>query len=221
MAVCAHPDDESFGLGAILDAFRVEGARISVICFTRGEASTLHGSDTDLATVRSAEFARAAEVLRVSQSALLGYPDGQLSEQPLHELASHVHEMIRDTEADLLLTFDEGGITGHPDHVQATRAAVNAGSDLRIPVLAWTISDALAKTLRREFEAEFVGRSDDQIDFRVAIDRARQLAAIACHASQSVANPVLVRRLELSGNFELLRWLAGFDSERPGYGRVR
>jgi len=39
LAVVAHPDDESFGLGAILDGFVVGGARVEVLCLTHGEAS--------------------------------------------------------------------------------------------------------------------------------------------------------------------------------------
>ncbi|MGB8501155.1 PIG-L deacetylase family protein, partial [Mycobacterium sp.] len=40
LAVVTHPDDESFGLGAILDAFNRAGTRTSVLCLTHGEAST-------------------------------------------------------------------------------------------------------------------------------------------------------------------------------------
>jgi LmbE family N-acetylglucosaminyl deacetylase len=36
LAVVAHPDDESFGLGAVLSAFIDSGTRVSVLCFTRG-----------------------------------------------------------------------------------------------------------------------------------------------------------------------------------------
>jgi len=41
LAVIAHPDDESFGLGAVLAALSGAGAQVRVLCFTRGEASTL------------------------------------------------------------------------------------------------------------------------------------------------------------------------------------
>ena len=56
----AHPDDESFGLGAILDRFVTTGARASVLCFTHGEASTLHGVVGDLREIRTTELAEAA-----------------------------------------------------------------------------------------------------------------------------------------------------------------
>ena len=41
LAICAHPDDESFGLGAILGVVAELGTRVRVLCFTHGEASTL------------------------------------------------------------------------------------------------------------------------------------------------------------------------------------
>jgi hypothetical protein len=43
LAVVAHPDDESFGLGAILDAFNRAASRTAVLCLTHGEASPVHG----------------------------------------------------------------------------------------------------------------------------------------------------------------------------------
>src|SRR5674476_1023032 len=60
LAVVAHPDDESFGLGALLDAFARAGAGVEVLCLTHGEASTLHGAPGDLASLRGAELAAAA-----------------------------------------------------------------------------------------------------------------------------------------------------------------
>ena len=209
LAVCAHPDDESFGLGALLAAFRDRGARTSVICFTRGEASTLHAFEDDLAAVRESEFTRAAEVLGVSRSVLLDYPDGQLETRPVSELSAHVVPLIHEVGADLLLVFDEGGVTGHPDHVQATSAALSAGADTTVPVLAWVIADEVAVALREEFGVGFVGRSAERLDFRVDVDRVIQHRAIDCHQSQSVGNSVLHRRLELTGDAEPLRWLLG------------
>ena len=79
LALVAHPDDESFGLGAVLAAFVHTGARAAVLCLTRGEASTVHGVDGDLHRLRARELATAAATLGVATSTLLGYPDGALS----------------------------------------------------------------------------------------------------------------------------------------------
>lgn len=202
LAVCAHPDDESFGLGAVISAFRTAGAGVDVVCFTRGEASSLtEGGISDLARVRAAEFECAATSLGVSTSTLLDYPDGALAEVPLDTLASHL-----EGRPDLLLVFDEDGISGHPDHRRATEVALEWGRSREVPVLAWAISPTVADRLNAEFGTRFAGRA--AVDFVVRVDRTAQREAIACHQSQSATNPVLWRRLELMGNEERLRWIS-------------
>lgn len=93
LAGIAHPDDESFGLGAILSGFADQGAELAVLCLTRGEASTLHGVAGDLNDIRAGELAAAAKVLAVSTVELCSYPDGRLAETPTHELAVPVIEL--------------------------------------------------------------------------------------------------------------------------------
>src|SRR5674476_931315 len=87
LAVVAHPDDESFGLGALLDAFARSGAGVEVLCLTHGEASTLHGAPGDLASLRGTELAAAAEVLGVTRAMLKDHPDGNLRDLPAGMLA--------------------------------------------------------------------------------------------------------------------------------------
>ena len=205
LAVCAHPDDESFGLGAVLTRFALAGARVSMLCFTHGEASTLGRTDRPLGEVRREELTRAAAVLGVGRVELLDYPDGGLADVSLERLARDVAAAAREVAADLLLVFDEGGITGHPDHVRATDAA-REGAPLT-PVLAWSLPREVAEALNAEFGAGFIGRGADGVDLHLDVDRGVQREAIACHASQACDNPVLRRRLELQGDAETLRWL--------------
>jgi len=207
LAVCAHPDDESFGMGAVISAFVDAGTSVAVLSFTHGEASTLHGVAGDLGRIRAIEFSAAGRWLRVSGTELVDYPDGDLSAQPIDLLATHVRTEAAAADADTLLVFDLGGITGHPDHVRATQAALAAAESLDLDVLAWALPAAVANGLNVEFGTGFVGLADEEIDHVVHVDRSRQHAAIAQHASQSTSNPVLWRRLELLGDTEALRWL--------------
>jgi LmbE family N-acetylglucosaminyl deacetylase len=207
LAVCAHPDDESFGLGAALAAFANRGTPTAVLCLTHGAASSLGTSHGDLHQIRAAELAAAARELGVGDVELLDYPDGALAQEPTDLLTGHVQQTASRTKAGLLLVFDEGGITSHPDHQQATRAARLFARRAQLPVLAWAVEQQVAATLNAEFGTSFVGRTADQIDYSVKVDRQRQLAAISCHASQARANPVLWRRLELQGYREVFRWL--------------
>jgi LmbE family N-acetylglucosaminyl deacetylase len=207
LAVCAHPDDESFGLGGVLGAYASSGSRVVVLCFTAGEASTLGNEECDLAALRARELAAAGAVLGATHVALLHYPDGGLPTIALSDLAAHVSRLAAHFSADLLLVFDEGGITGHPDHSRATEAALLAARDAGYRILAWAIPAAVADTLNCAFSTHFVGRRDAEIDVVVEVDRGLQDLAIACHASQAGHNPVLRRRLQLLGDREWLRFL--------------
>jgi LmbE family N-acetylglucosaminyl deacetylase len=60
LAVWAHPDDESFGLGAVLSGVADCGVRTSVLCLTHGEASTLGTGMGDLHVIRERELSSAA-----------------------------------------------------------------------------------------------------------------------------------------------------------------
>jgi LmbE family N-acetylglucosaminyl deacetylase len=215
LAVCAHPDDESFGLGGVIGAFVDQGTVVRVSCFTHGEASTL-GASLPLAEVRAEELRAAARVLGVRATELHAYPDGRLTEVALEELVARIADAAG--AADLLLTFDLGGITGHPDHVRATEATVAFGRDRALPVLGWALPERVAARLNAEFGTTFVGRRPEEIDLTIVVDRHRQRRAIACHASQATDNPVLWRRLELLGDEEHLRWLLPPVGGRLGAG---
>jgi LmbE family N-acetylglucosaminyl deacetylase/SAM-dependent methyltransferase len=205
LAVCAHPDDETFGLGAILSAYVDRGATVDLVCLTRGDASTLGADDAALGHTRVMELTKAAHVLGIHDVITAEYADGHLDGVPLDELVATIRPHA--SAADLFIVFDEGGITGHPDHRRATAAALDLATALDVPVLSWTLRDDVAGTLNGEFGAGFVGRPPHAIDAMVWVDRTRQREAMRHHASQNTANPVPERRLALTGDVEALRWL--------------
>jgi LmbE family N-acetylglucosaminyl deacetylase len=207
IAVCAHPDDESFGLGAVIDTLAAAGTSTSVLSFTRGEASTLHGAAGDLGAIRAAELAAAAEVLTVRSVLLLDHADGGLASIELSNLVDDVVQYATAVGARGLLVFDLGGITGHPDHQRATEAALQAGVLLDLPVIAWAIPAPVAESLNASFGTSFAGRTKYEIDIVLRVDRYAQKRAIALYTSQATDNPVLWQRLELLGDTEWLRWL--------------
>jgi LmbE family N-acetylglucosaminyl deacetylase len=207
LAVVAHPDDESFGLGAVLSAFADAGATVTVLCFTHGEASTVHGVAGDLASVRAGELDAAARVLGADGVQLLAYPDGALGEVDLGELAGHVVETAGRVQADGIVAFDLDGVTGHPDHSRATAASRCAARALGLRLLGWTLPHDTADQLAKEHGASFTGQQPSGLDVVLTVDRTRQLDAINEHRSQAVPGSVLWRRLELLGDLEYLRWL--------------
>lgn len=191
LAVVAHPDDESFGLGAVLATLD----DVRVVCLTHGEASTL-GAVDGLGALRARELAAAAQVLGIGDVRLYDLPDGGLADADADELDGIVDRHA--AGADLLVVFERQGVTGHPDHRAATAAALRVAARHGVPVLEWGVRPDVAEALNNEFGTSFSGLDGDDM----AVDRARQLRAIECHASQARDNPVLRRRLELSGPTE-------------------
>ena len=215
LAVVAHPDDESFALGAVLDALVQSGCHVSVLCLTRGEASTVHGISGDLRALRAMELEDAAARLGLTSAELSDHPDGALARVKQETLVREVIQTARRTGARGLVVFDPAGVTGHPDHIAATEAAMAAAADLSLPILGWTLPDGVAEQLNHEFGTTFIGHDPAQIDLAVPVSRDKQRTASLAHASQAVPTSVLWRRLELLGDVEHLRWLQGPDARGP------
>ncbi len=207
LVVIAHPDDESFGLGAVIDRLAGSGVAAHILCYTRGEASTLNETGADLRRAREAELHQASAELGAATVTLLDYPDGQLGSIPPAELAAHATRLATRYRADGVLVFDDTGVTGHPDHQAATRVAVLAAVAAGLPVLAWTLPAAIAGWLRDETGQPFVGRPPSEVDLCIRVDRARQRRAVLMHATQISPTAMLWRRLQLQGDCEHLRWL--------------
>jgi LmbE family N-acetylglucosaminyl deacetylase len=135
LGVLAHPDDESLGFGGSLAKYAAEGVETFLVTATRGEAGRFgaagKGHDpAEVGRVREAELRSAANVLRVSEVSVLGYPDGGVDRveraTAIREIVSH----IRRIRPDVVVTFGPEGAYGHPDHIAisqfATAAAVCA-----------------------------------------------------------------------------------------------
>jgi LmbE family N-acetylglucosaminyl deacetylase len=142
LAVLAHPDDESFGLGGTLALYASRGYDTYYVCATRGEAGTVDEEHLagfkDTAEMRTAELMKAAEALGLKEVFFLGYrdsgmpgtepnqhPNAQIN-APIDEVAGRVVKFIRDLKPDVVLTFDPIGGYKHPDHIHIHKATVLA-----------------------------------------------------------------------------------------------
>lgn len=144
LAVLAHPDDETFGLGGTLALYARRGAQVYLVCATRGEVGDvdpkfMRGFDS-IAARREAELRCAAEKLGLSgvyflnyrDSGMPGSPDNHhpqaLAAQPLDQVAQDVAGYIRLLKPQVVLTFDPIGGYRHPDHIAIHNATVKAFS---------------------------------------------------------------------------------------------
>ena len=142
LAVLAHPDDESFGMGGTLALYAQKGYDTYYVCATRGEAGSADEEFMkgykDTAEMRTEELMRAAKVLGLKDVFFLGYrdsgmpgmdankhPDAQINHS-IDEVAGKVVKYIRELKPDIVLTFDPIGGYKHPDHIHIQRATTLA-----------------------------------------------------------------------------------------------
>ncbi|MCJ7585571.1 MAG: PIG-L family deacetylase, partial [Anaerolineales bacterium] len=140
LAVLAHPDDESFGMGGTLALYASRGVDVHLVCATRGEVGEVDDLKgfASIAELREAELRCAAvhlglkgvHFLDYRDSGMDGSPDNQhpnaLAAQPLDEVAAKVVHYIRELHPRVVLTFDPIGGYRHPDHIAIQKATVRA-----------------------------------------------------------------------------------------------
>ncbi|PYR62282.1 MAG: hypothetical protein DMF85_00050 [Acidobacteria bacterium] len=121
LAVFAHPDDESIACGATLARCADEGARVSLLCATRGEAGLrVPGSGTEdvgLGVVRRGELQQAAARLGIGDLIVLDHPDGSLTGVEPSLFRQEIVLTIRHLRPDVVITFGPDGLYWHPDHI--------------------------------------------------------------------------------------------------------
>ena len=148
LAVLAHPDDESFGIGGTLALYARRGYDTYLICATRGEVGTVDEEHLngykDIAELRTQELLRAAGHLGLKEVFFLGYrdsgmpgseenkhPDAQIN-HPIEEVAGRIVKYIRKLKPEIVLTFDPIGGYKHPDHIHvhlATKLSFERADD--------------------------------------------------------------------------------------------
>lgn len=206
LAVTAHPDDATSGLGAVLDAFIVAGASVEVLCLTHGEAWELRGAPGDVAALRGASRASAADVLGAIRAQLPHRPDGVVDSMPQTTLATTVIAAADSCHPDGLLVLDNVAEAGRLDDVAATSAGLLAAQTLGLPVLGWTLSDAVAAQLSQESGISSDSQAQD-VDLRVTLDRARQRLASRADTTPSLPGSPRRRQLSMLAESQSLRWL--------------
>src|SRR5262245_31736273 len=130
LAVFAHPDDESLACGGLLAWCAELGARVSILCATRGEMG--RGSSGDLPLVRTNELTAAARALGISDVVMLDYKDGMLPWAEPASLEADIRDATIRFRPDVVITFGEDGLYWHPDHIaihERTTAALAALGD--------------------------------------------------------------------------------------------
>jgi LmbE family N-acetylglucosaminyl deacetylase len=218
LVVFAHPDDVDFGAAGTVANWSDAGAEVTYCVATDGDAG---GSDPSITRVemrhirRREQEAAAAEV-GAKEVVWLGYQDGQVT--PSLELRRDIARVIREVRPDVVLAPSperlwERIFASHPDHLAVGEAAVCAVyPDARNPFAFPELAEAgLEAHTVAEMWLMATPAPDVFVDVTDQLDR--KLAALRCHASQSVD-----RDGQLEGR---IRGFLGENARRAGWDEGR
>ncbi|MBT3151466.1 N-acetyl-1-D-myo-inositol-2-amino-2-deoxy-alpha-D-glucopyranoside deacetylase [Streptomyces sp. CHD11] len=191
MLVHAHPDDESINNGATMARYAAEGAHVTLVTCTLGERGEVippglrHLSGAALGGHRLGELKEAMRALGVTDvrllggagrycdSGMMGLPDnddpGCFWRAEVDQAAGLLAEVILEVRPQVLVTYDENGGYGHPDHIQTHRVAMRA---VEIAAEAgWDIPKVYWNRVPRSVGEEAFARLDKELD-RLPFDKA-------------------------------------------------
>lgn len=250
LLVHAHPDDETIGNGVTMAKYATAGAQVTLVTCTRGEegevlvsdlANLASDKDDKLGEQRIIELTNAMNELGIKDFRFLGAPDKKWRDSgmmgtpqndridvfwqtDLDEASLELVKIILEIKPQVLITYDEFGGYGHPDHIKAHRVAMRA-AELAADQ-GWQISKIYWNTMPRsviqmgiekmkEVGSDFFGaESADDLPFAKPDELVttvvnapefvpQKLAAMKAHATQiTVDGPFFA----LSNNLGLSVW---------------
>jgi N-acetyl-1-D-myo-inositol-2-amino-2-deoxy-alpha-D-glucopyranoside deacetylase len=151
VVVHAHPDDEVINTGATMAMYAARGVGVTLVTCTLGEegeilvpelAHLAADQDDRLGQYRVGELAAAMQALGVSDHRFLGgpgrYRDSGMMDSPANArpecfwradvdtAAADLVAVLREVRPQVLISYNENGGYGHPDHIQAHRVTMRA-----------------------------------------------------------------------------------------------
>lgn len=231
LLVHAHPDDETINNGATMAKYVADGIHVTLVTCTRGEEGEvlvpelthLASNQTDqLGNERIKELRNAMQKLGVSDHRFLGEPEiawrdsgmmgSEQNKRPdvfwnadLNTAAQHLVKIILEIKPQVMITYDEFGGYGHPDHIKAHQVAMKAAeladsAGWSIQKIYWNIMprSVIAQGIEKmkEIGSDFFGtdnvddlpfaKSDEFVSALVSAPEFvdKKMAAMAAHATQ-------------------------------------
>ncbi len=193
--IVAHPDDEAFGPSGTIAKYVREGHDVYILCVTKGEEGDQHKKEDlrEIHHIREEELRSSAKVLGAKDVIFLGFRDGSLSNNLYHQLADKITEVLKQIRADMIITFEFRGVSGHIDHIAVSMVSSYVFEHLdSIKTIYYYCSTKKARGLQYKYRPEgyfiYFPPGYDPEDVDKIIDIAdvwdTKMKAMNCHKSQ-------------------------------------
>ncbi|RLD06850.1 MAG: PIG-L family deacetylase [Chloroflexota bacterium] len=195
LAIFAHPDDETYRAGGTLALLAESGVSVQVLTATRGQAGSCGDPPLcipeELANMRENELICACAALGIEPPILLDYQDGHLAEVDRETIITEILALIEDLRPQVILTFGQDGLSGHPDHIAIGEYAAEAYRlSNRVDALyTLAVPQSIADTLGM---SQIHAVPDCKITLKVDVSSSweSKKKAIQCHATQLSSSPI-------------------------------
>ena len=177
LAVHAHPDDEASSSGGLYRLLADQGVRTVLVTCTNGECGDAldgakpdadHHDGDEVAKIRAVELDNAVKILGIDRLIRLGYRDSGMKGWPQNDdpesfwatpvdvAAARLAEILTEERPQVVMTYNEYGFYGHPDHIQANRITLSALAMIDYePTLYYNaIPNSVMATYRARWEQE-------------------------------------------------------------------
>ena len=114
LLVVAHPDDECMFFGPAVRVLAELGCNLHVLCLSKGLGSTK----------RENELRESCRVMGIAECSCIDdirLVDGMDEEWEEEAVKEHVLAILNKRLVDLIITFDDYGVSGHPNHIAVSR----------------------------------------------------------------------------------------------------
>ena len=205
LLVHAHPDDETIGTGATMAHYVADGAQVTLVTCTLGEegevlvpglAQLAVDHADQLGGWRVHEIGAAMAELGVSDHRFLGgagrFRDSGMMGTPANEkprafwqadtdssvftaAVTALVEVVREVRPQVMVTYDDFGGYGHPDHIMAHRVATAAADaaadpDFAAPGEPWAVAKFYWTAVPRSVLAAELDDADSPFDHWPTLD---------------------------------------------------
>jgi mycothiol S-conjugate amidase len=174
--VHAHPDDEASKGAATAARYVDEGAEVTLVTLTGGEAGEVLNpsadpvTPADMGSIRAAELAASVSAIGFTRTFGLGYldsgyhedfadvPEGAFARVPVDVPAARLAAILRRERPQVVVTYPEDGGYPHPDHIMCHTVTMRAlelaededadlGDELGAEAGTWRVPKVYASTI--------------------------------------------------------------------------
>lgn len=187
LVVFPHPDDESVMAGGLIQRLMRSGFRVTVLSLTEGESGKIHinGRGRSVREIRSAEFAKAMAILRVSDWVMWNFEDGKLKTK--QDWRKRLKTFIKQMNFGLVVSYDLSGVSGHPDHISLSRELVSVSRQNKFALLFVSFLGHMKEVVVDKRVEKYL--LPPEIELKMSLFESwRKWRAVYSHRSQALRN---------------------------------